>query len=67
MPANDARRVMAKIDQFAADPAALANNVKGLSGSSFLRLRVGDWRVIMDDKGNVLEILKIAARGSAYE
>lgn len=67
MPANDARRVMAKIDQFAADPAALANNVKALSGSSFLRLRVGDWRVIMDDKGNVLEILKIAARGSAYE
>lgn len=67
MPGTDARRIMAKISQFAEDPASLANNVKVLSGSPYLRLRVGDWRVIMDDQGRVLEILKIAARGSVYE
>lgn len=67
MPVPDAQRIMAKVEQFARDPASLANNVKALAGSPYLRLRVGDWRVIMDDQGRVLEILKIAARGGAYE
>lgn len=67
MPVTDAQRIMAKISQFAESPASLANNVKALAGSRYLRLRVGDWRVIMDDQGHVLEILKIAARGSIYE
>jgi mRNA interferase RelE/StbE len=30
-----------------------------------IRLRVGDWRVIMDD-GVVLEIVAIGSRGSVY-
>lgn len=67
IPGTDAQRIMAKIRQFAENPASLANNVKALAGSPYLRLRVGDWRVIMDDQGRVLEILRIAARGSAYE
>lgn len=67
MPVPDAQRIMAKIGQFARDPLSLANNVKALAGSPYLRLRVGDWRVIMDDQGRVLEILRIAARGSVYE
>jgi mRNA interferase RelE/StbE len=36
-------------------------------GSPYIRLRVGDWRVIMDDKGAVLDVLKIGPRGSIYE
>lgn len=66
MPANTAVRIRTKIVQYAADPASQANNVKALQGRQGLRLRVGDWRVIMDD-GVVLEILEIGPRGSIYE
>ncbi len=67
MPANEAKRIMVKIEQFASDPQSLANNIKSLAGSPYLRLRVGDWRIIMDDKGSVLEVLKIGPRGSIYD
>ncbi|KTQ86766.1 cytotoxic translational repressor of toxin-antitoxin stability system [Aureimonas ureilytica] len=69
MPANTAKTIRAKVEQYAADPASLANNVKALKGySGRYRLRVGDWRVIFDDDdGRVLAILRIAPRGSAYE
>ena len=67
MPRNEAQRIVAKIGQYARDPASLANNVKALAGSPFIRLRVGDWRVIMDDGGVVLEILRIGPRSGIYE
>jgi mRNA interferase RelE/StbE len=63
MPANLSRRIMGKIDQFASDPRSQANNVKALKGSTFIRLRVGDWRVIMDDKGSVVAVLEVGPRG----
>jgi mRNA interferase RelE/StbE len=31
-----------------------------------IRLRVGDWRVIMED-GEVLEVVQVGPRGSIYE
>ena len=61
-----AARIMEKVDQFAADPQALANNVKALAGSPYIRLRVGDWRVIMDEQGTVLLVLEIGPRGDIY-
>lgn len=64
-PHSEAQRIMAKIEAYAADPAAQANNVKALQGRPGLRLRVGDWRVIMLD-GEVLDILDICSRGSIY-
>ncbi len=67
LPANQTKRIVAKIEQYAKTPASLANNVKRLTGSSYVRLRVGDWRVIMDDRGNVLDVLNIGPRGSVYE
>lgn len=67
MPANEAKRIVAKVEQYASDPKSLANNIKVLAGSSYIRLRVGDWRVIMDDRGNILQILKIGPRGSVYD
>ena len=66
MPADVARRIMAKVDQYAADPASQANNVKALQGPEGIRLRVGNWRVIMRD-GEVLAVLEIGPRGSIYE
>lgn len=67
MPANEAKRIREKVAQFAEDPASLANNVKALVGSPYVRLRVGDWRVIMDDRHRVLEVVKIGPRGGVYE
>lgn len=67
LPTNESTRITAKIEQYASDPKSLANNVKTLTGSQFIRLRVADWRIIMDDQGNVLEVIKIGARGSICE
>lgn len=58
---------MQKIDQLAAFPEQLATQVKRLQGRPGFRLRVGDWRVIFDDNGNVLDVLAIGPRGSVYE
>ena len=67
MPANTAKLIQSKIEQYAAEPASLANNVKALKGGEgLLRLRVGDWRVIFTEHGRILEIIKIAPHGGAY-
>lgn len=68
MPANTARTIRAKIAQYAEEPASLANNVKALKGEEGIyRLRVGDWRVLFTETGEILAILKIAPRGDVYE
>ena len=67
MPRNWARRIRDKIRAYAEDPATQANNVTALQGQhGLIRLRVGDWRVIMRD-GSVLTILNVASRGGAYK
>lgn len=67
MPVNTATLIRSKITAYATDPASQANNVKALKGRTGIRLRVGDWRVIMDDQGNVLAILDIGPRGGIYD
>lgn len=66
MPRNEADKVRHKIFQYAENPEALKSNVKKLQGREGLRLRVGNWRVIFDDDGTVLDILEIGVRGSIY-
>lgn len=67
MPANEARRIRSKVLQYAKDPASLANNVKKLKDSRYHRLRIGDWRVIFGEDGTVVDVIRVAARGEAYE
>lgn len=67
MPANTARLIRGKIEQYASDPASMANNVRKLQGRDGYRLRVGDWRVIFDQDGVVLDVLQIGPRGGIYE
>jgi mRNA interferase RelE/StbE len=67
MPRNVADLIRLKIEAYAEDPASQANNVKDLKGREGIRLRVGDWRVIMDDQGNVLAVLDIGPRGGVYD
>lgn len=68
MPTNVRERVVAKIEQYAAEPSALANNVTALKEDpGVFRLRVGDWRVLFSEDGVVVAVLRIAPRGSAYD
>ena len=67
MPRNWAERLRDKIRSYANDPASQANNVIRLKGQDGLvRLRVGDWRIVMKD-GDVLQVLHVTSRGSAYK
>ncbi len=66
MPANEATRIRAKIDQYAMDPGSLKGQIKKLQGRDGYRLRVGNWRVLFDEDGTVLDIIDIGPRGSIY-
>ena len=65
--ADMAQRIIAKIEQYAEEPESQANNVEALKGREGFRLRVGDWRIIMNDDGVVLAVLEIGPGGSVYE
>lgn len=65
-PKREAERIIAKIEQYASDPASLVNMVTAMVGSPYIRLKVSDWRVIMDDQGTVLEVVKIGKRREVY-
>jgi mRNA interferase RelE/StbE len=66
MPRTTAERIMGKIEAYATDPTSQANNVKALQGRDGIRLRVGDWRVIMRND-EVLDVLDIGPRGGIYD
>lgn len=66
MPVPTARRIRDKIEAYATDPASQANNITALQGRQGIRLRVGDWRVILED-GVVLDVLDIGPRGGIYD
>lgn len=63
----DSERILAKINAYAADPAAMANNVKALTGSSGLRLRVGNYRIVFEETPTEIIVTKIGPRGSVYD
>ena len=68
MPVNTSKLIRSKIAQYATDPAAQANNVKALKGqNSVYRLRVGDWRVLFTESGEIIAIIKVVPRGSGYD
>lgn len=68
MPVNTARLIRGKLDQYAADPASLGNNVTSLKGErGVLRLRVGDWRVLFTETGEVIAVIRVAPRGGACD
>ena len=66
LPTNEARRIRARIADYAAEPDARAHHVMKLKGREGFRLRVGNWRALFDVNGNVLEILAIGSRGTIY-
>lgn len=64
---GEARRIREKVSLYAENPAALANNVKALKGSTEKRLPVGDYRVILSEDDETVTVTRIAPRGSAYD
>ncbi|MFN7400488.1 MAG: type II toxin-antitoxin system RelE family toxin [Sandaracinobacter sp.] len=64
---SQALAIRSKIAQLAADPASLANNIKALKGQDAKRLRVGDYRVIFNDRLEILDILAIGHRRDIYD
>jgi mRNA interferase RelE/StbE len=64
---NRAKQIRAKIDQYAADPASLANNVIQLTGSRAKRLRVASFRVLFTETETTITILDVGPRGEIYE
>jgi mRNA interferase RelE/StbE len=64
---NRAKQIRAKIEQYASGPAALANNVIQLSGSSAKRLRIADFRVLFTETDTTITILDVGPHSQIYE
>lgn len=64
---NVAARVRKAINDYAADPAAHANNVTRLVGQQASRMRVGDYRVIFVETDEALVVTRIGPPGNVYE
>ena len=70
LAARDRERIIAKIEQCAENPASLARQVTGLTGSPYRRLRVGQHRVIFTTEHgepSILIVLRIRHRREAYD
>ncbi|MEJ0093383.1 MAG: type II toxin-antitoxin system RelE/ParE family toxin [Methylocella sp.] len=61
---SDANRIVAKIERYAQTGAG---DVKQLVGSTGLRLRVGDFRVIFEETEAEIIVTKIGPRGDVYD
>ncbi|RIK94482.1 MAG: hypothetical protein DCC73_06395 [Proteobacteria bacterium] len=59
-------RIVTKVEHYAANPIAHANQVKRLQGSNRLRLRVGDYRVIFTEDMVVLTVIAVGHRRDIY-
>ena len=60
------QRIIDKLQLYAADPKALANQVKKLVGDPFLRLRVGDYRVLFTEDGIIVHVARVGHRRDIY-
>ena len=70
LAARDRERIIAKIEQYAEDPASLDPQVIALTGSPYRRLRVGNHRVIFTTRHgepSTLTILRVRHRREAYD
>jgi mRNA interferase RelE/StbE len=59
-------RVERALDQLATNPIAVRGQIKRLRGDPALRLRVGDWRIILEPRRDKIVVLAIAHRREVY-
>lgn len=69
MPGKVASKMLAELELIAADPTSYVGDWKRLRGSSYWRLRVGQYRAICElrDKNLVLLVLSVGPRGDVYK
>lgn len=67
LPTTAQAAIEAKLDLLAAQPSALANQVKALKGVAAFRLRVGTYRVIFKDADTILTVLAVGHRKNVYD
>ena len=69
MPQQQAQRIRRVLDRLAENPDRRDLDISRLFGRPGFRLRIGNWRVIFDrnDEALVIDVLRIAARGQAYQ
>ena len=60
-------RMRKAIDEYAANPAAHANNVTQLVGSDSSRMRIGDYRVIFVETDQTITVTRMGPRGNVYD
>jgi mRNA interferase RelE/StbE len=61
---NISRRIYLKIEEISIDP--FSKDIKKLKGIDAFRLRVGDYRIILDIKGDLITVLKVGHRKNIY-
>ena len=61
-----ARSIIAAINAYAAHPKSAQHDVRKLQGRAGYRLRIGDWRVIFDQDGTIMDIVTVHPRGGIY-
>jgi mRNA interferase RelE/StbE len=64
---NMADRIMRVVREYASGSGAHANNVKVLQGSSALRLRIGDYRVVFNETETEIVVTGLGPRGRIYD
>lgn len=64
---NMAERIMRAMREYADDTGAHVNNVKALQGSSGLRLRVSDYRVVFEETETEIVVTGLGPRGRIYD
>jgi len=69
MPGKVANKMLAELELIAADPTGYVGDWKRLRGSSYWRLRVGQYRAICElrDENLVLLVLSVGPRGDVYK
>ena len=70
LSARDRERIIAKIEQYAENPASLTRQVTALTGSDYRRLRVGNHRVLFVTRHGepaTLIVFRVRHRREAYD
>lgn len=69
LPSKERFRILNKLLELSRNPDNDNLDIKQLSGEPYLRLRVGDWRIIYlkDDVVKIIAIQKIKSRGDVYK
>ena len=67
MQPRQSAAIRAAIRAVADNPQAPKADVSRLHGLTALRVRVGDWRVIIRIEGDVLYVTRIRPRGDVYK